>query len=116
MRQMTPEAVVLDELGNYYNGDVLPHPLDRLGDDDADVSAARIVRFHPSEAKAVAVLLRDLASNPHHQLHVTIERQTLMGWNGDPQEWVVFERLARRMAETIDSLLEADDVRGGTAG
>ncbi len=105
MRNFTADEVLLDELGNYYNADVLPYPMTLLGDDDADQSARRIVLFYRSRAPEVAELLRRLASNPHDDMFITIERQTMMGWNGDPDEWQVFERLTRRMAETIDRLL-----------
>jgi hypothetical protein len=97
------QEALLEEFAAYYNADELPYFLPHGLDEQVDDSAARMVHILGTGAAAVAVLIREMAADPAHPLHQTIEIQTMYGWNGDPESWQTFQQIADRMAGDIDA-------------
>ena len=97
--------LLLDELVNYYNADVLPSPAASLTADDFRRSARRLVAFHGQRAEDVADLLMQLSGDASNPLFVKIESSTLYHWNGTPEDWETFRRMATRIATDVEALL-----------
>lgn len=99
----TPQDALLDEFTAYYTADELPgfiddHLLEHGGD-----SAARLVHILGDGAAELPDLLREMAADPGHRLVETIGMQTQYDWNGDPESWEKFQRLARHIADHIEA-------------
>ena len=117
MNERDTFELLLDELVNYYNGDVLPDPVASLTAEDFTASARRLVAFHEERAKEVADLLLRLSKEPSNPKFVEIESNTLFHWNGTPEDWATFQRLASEVNAAVGRLLaEAGRARTEGAG
>ena len=101
----TPRDATLEEFTAYYNADELHAFIDDALLEHADESGARLVHILGSEGAAQAAeLLRAAAGDPAHPLLAEISENTLFDWNGEPESWRQFQRLAGRIADKIDDL------------
>ncbi len=108
VEKKTADEIILNEFDCYYQADEMPswgaefpaYLADRAVD-----SAQRVIWDAGREgALGVAELLRFLAHDRDHPVLEQIVSETLIGWN-DPDEWPVFQELAKRIAREIDAKL-----------
>ena len=84
-------------------------------DGQAAESAERLVQRLGQLSLEVAALLRAVAEDPQHPFMERIERATVYIWYATPEEWALFQGIARRIADGIETGLDVSSLGHGSA-